>query len=97
MRILPTLRRRTPHARPSARCRRTGTPRSCTRIDADPIHRPGILPELLCKAQPTGLGELVEQRRLIEASHHHDPIGHRPIGPEPTPASTVRLSGRTSR
>src|SRR6516225_2671556 len=45
-------------------------------------------------AQPTSLGELVEQRRLIEASHHNDPIDHATLSPEANP--TIRGSGQRS-
>src|SRR6516225_524233 len=32
------------------------------------------------RIQSVGLGELVEQRRLIEAAHHHDPIDDATLG-----------------
>ena len=34
------------------------------------------------RAQPAGLGELVKHQRLIEASHHHDPVDGRAGVPE---------------
>src|SRR6516225_4872800 len=37
------------------------------------------------RIQPTSLGELVEQRRLIEASHHNDPIDDATLSPEANP------------
>src|SRR6516165_7459019 len=44
--------------------------------------------------QPTGLGELVEERCLIEASHHNDPIDDATLGPEANP--TIRGAGQRS-
>jgi len=34
------------------------------------------------RIQSTSLGELVEQRRLIESPHHYDPIDHGTLSPE---------------
>src|SRR6516165_8293172 len=46
------------------------------------------------RIQSVGLGELVEQRRLIEAAHHHDPIEHATLG---TKADlSIRSAGQRS-
>ena len=34
------------------------------------------------RIQPMGFGELIEQRCVIEAPHHHDPIDDQPLRPE---------------
>ena len=44
--------------------------------------------------QSTSLGELVEQRRLIEASHHNDPIDDATLSPEADP--TIRGADQRS-
>jgi hypothetical protein len=52
--------------------------------------------DMICKlghqrgVQPTVLGELVEQRRLVEAAHHHDPIFDAALGPKANP--TIRAA-----
>src|SRR6516165_8320028 len=46
------------------------------------------------KGQPNSRGELVEQRRLIEASHHNDPIDDATLSPEANP--TIRGADQRS-
>src|SRR5215469_12029224 len=46
------------------------------------------------RIQSVGLGELVEQRRPIEAPHHYDPVDRRTLAPKPH--STIRVTGQRS-
>jgi hypothetical protein len=46
------------------------------------------------RIQSVGLGELIEQRRLIEAPHHYDPVDRRTLSPKAH--STIRGTGQRS-
>src|SRR5271165_158628 len=46
------------------------------------------------RIQSIGLGELIEERRLIEAAHHHDPIDHATFGTKADPS--IRRAGQRS-
>src|SRR6516162_5922154 len=46
------------------------------------------------RIQSVGLGELIEQRLLVEAAHHHDPIDHATLGTKADPS--IRSAGQRS-